>query len=231
MTAFFVEPLDRVGRAWIELMAAVAIQAVVIGLLALAAAWLLRRCSPSLRHGLWLIVALKLLVMPLWSLSIAWPQFMSLHRHVAAEAGQRRAGEGPIRLPPPATPGNQSAIESGPSVSTISRDVSWSWPLSWPPTVMLLWLGVIIWRIGRIGVERMRLQECLRQAETLDDPRWTGTIGNLAEQIGLQHAPARPRHELRLLAVCLWTDSAHAGFTASLARDDLKGAMAAHPAA
>jgi len=54
---------------------------------------------------------------------------------------------------------------------------------------MLIWLGVIAWRIRRIAVERMRLEECLRMAEILDDPRWTETLAMLAEQIGLQHAP------------------------------------------
>lgn len=189
MTALLIEPLDRLGQAWIEVMAAVAIQAVALAALALAASCILRRCSPSLRHGLWLIISFKLLIMPLWSLPIAGSESIFLHRQARDEGGQVRGGDGPMLPAPPRNPESHNEIQSGPSASAPSRELSWSWPLSWQSTLMLIWLGVILLRIGRIGVERMRLGKCLRMAETLNDARWSETVGMLAEQIGLHQSP------------------------------------------
>ena len=141
MIAHLFEPLDRLGRAWLELMAAVAIQAVALAILALAASWLLRRCSPAGRHGLWMIVAFKLLVMPLWCPPIAGPVFMSLHLPVGAEAEQGRSGDGPLIPAMPRISESETGTASGLPVRIPSRQLSWSWPLSWPPTFMLVWLG------------------------------------------------------------------------------------------
>ena len=65
--------LNRLAGAWAGLAWAVAWQStLLVGVFALAALGL-RRSSPSLRYWLWQIAAIKLLVMPLWGVSIPLP--------------------------------------------------------------------------------------------------------------------------------------------------------------
>ena len=231
MTALLIEPLDRLARAWIELMAAVAIQALALAALALAASWILRRCSPSLRHGFWLIVAFKLLIMPLWSLPVTCPEFMSWRRQVAAGAGQGERGGGPIVPQLPATPASPGTIESGPSASTIQpRSVLVV------AAVMAIDLDADLAGSDRLADRAHRGREDEARA-VLAPGRDPGRSpldrdGRQARRAdGPPSCAARARHECRRLTVSLWAAAADPGLTAPLARDDLIGPMAAHPAA
>jgi len=48
-----------------------ALAAAVLGLIVAAVGWVVRR--PAVTHSLWLLVLLKLLMPPLWVITIPWP--------------------------------------------------------------------------------------------------------------------------------------------------------------
>ena len=81
-----IEALNRLARAWMGLAWAVVWQStLLVGVFALVALGM-RRSSPSLRYWLWQIAAIKLLVMPLWSVSILLPA--TPPRETAARIGR-----------------------------------------------------------------------------------------------------------------------------------------------
>lgn len=69
----FISTWNAISQAWGERLLAVVWQSTVLTLVtALAVTLVLRRSSPAVRYWIWQIVAIKLLVMPFWSWSIAW---------------------------------------------------------------------------------------------------------------------------------------------------------------
>ena len=74
--------LNEWAERWLGAMAAILWQSVVLVALAALIAWFLRRSSPVVRYWLWQIVAIKLLLMPFWSLCRA-----------VAVLGNEQAGE------------------------------------------------------------------------------------------------------------------------------------------
>ena len=68
-----IKTLNGLAGAWAGLAWAVTWQlTVLVGVFALVA-WWMRRSSPSMRYWLWQIAAIKLLVMPMWGVSIMLP--------------------------------------------------------------------------------------------------------------------------------------------------------------
>jgi bla regulator protein blaR1 len=190
VTSLSLDGLNRLGLGWAEVMAAVTVQAAVLGLLAAIVSWLLHRSSPGVRHGLWLIVAFKLVMMPLWTWPIARPALWqaSVPPRDARIAQVASSGLGPDRLERDPRGSDGPGVTSHAATSSVAR-FSWSWPLSWQAAIMLVWLAVIGWQIARIVRAGRALGKCLREAEPLEDPRWTLALSTLARQVGLKRAP------------------------------------------
>ena len=68
-----VERLNHGSAAWADLAGAVLWQSLLVAGMVTIACHLLRRANPAVRYWLWQIVAIKLLVMPLWTVSVALP--------------------------------------------------------------------------------------------------------------------------------------------------------------
>jgi hypothetical protein len=70
-----VETLNELSPGWLALAVAILWQSSLLIVAVAAVAWIMRRASPAVRYWLWQLVAVKLLLMPLWTASIAvpWP--------------------------------------------------------------------------------------------------------------------------------------------------------------
>ena len=68
-----ISTLDGWAEGWLRAMGAVLWQSALLVALAAVVAWLLRRSSPVVRYWLWQIVAIKLLLMPFWTLAVPLP--------------------------------------------------------------------------------------------------------------------------------------------------------------
>ncbi len=73
--------LNDVSPHWIALMIAITWQSSLLVLLVAVVAKLLRRASPVVRYWLWQLVAIKLLLMPLWTqmVPVPWPAVATLN--------------------------------------------------------------------------------------------------------------------------------------------------------
>ena len=66
--------LNALAADWSALVIAVVWQSTVLAGAVAVVAWLLRRSSPAIRYWLWQIVAIKILLAPVWTLAVplAW---------------------------------------------------------------------------------------------------------------------------------------------------------------
>jgi hypothetical protein len=87
-----IETLNGLAGAWAGLAWAVVWQStLLVGVFALVALGL-RRSSPSLRYWLWQIAAIKILVMPLWGVSILLPATPRRDTGARSESSLARSG-------------------------------------------------------------------------------------------------------------------------------------------
>ncbi len=191
MPSSIFETVNRLGTTWAGVMAAVTIQAVALAALALLVSRLLRRSSPAVRHALWLVVATKLLLMPLWTWSVSRPSFWARDGSPAPASVAAEQGFAPRVLRPAIPRGPQGEFrDSAARIGAGSgRFRIPSWPLSWPSCLMVIWVGGMGWKVSRIARMRGELNEALRHAATLDDPRWGDSLAALCAAIGLDRPP------------------------------------------
>jgi hypothetical protein len=166
-----IKTFNRLAVAWAGPAWAVAWQStLMVGVFALVALGL-RRSSPGLRYWLWQIAAIKLLVMPLWSVSIALPAILG------RDAGQS------LEAWPPAQFGGQigtwPADEHWPfdknmTASARPSEAQAGWlgivSVDWRTWLLMGWGLAVAGQVAMIVHQRNLLERLLHQATTGDDP-------------------------------------------------------------
>lgn len=188
-----VAQLDSVAGQWLDLLVAVTWQWSVIVVVASAAAWLLRRSSPAIRYWLWQIVALKLLLMPLWSWGIAWPvaatQPAASARTVAPEhqvsTGSVAARPALGQLPTSDLGGRQ---RDEPSTRPIEPAPTTTKSLSLQSWVLILWLAGIALQIAILVWQAVRLKSLLRSTVPASSDL-VARVKGLAAKLALREPP------------------------------------------
>ncbi|MBI3839093.1 MAG: M56 family metallopeptidase [Planctomycetia bacterium] len=156
--------LNAGAAGWSTLMIAVLWQSTILAAAVALAAALLRRASPAVRYWLWQIVAAKLLLMPLWavSLPIAWlPATVEVSRETP---NAPPAAETPV-------PGTQVLSTTSPSDRPWASDVaepyrrdelaSFLKQLSWTVWLMVVWGSIVIGELAVLLRQRARLGRLL----------------------------------------------------------------------
>jgi beta-lactamase regulating signal transducer with metallopeptidase domain len=183
----FVDHLNQASATWVERTAAVVWQSLFLGAVVMLACHWLRRSNPAARYWLWQIVAIKLIVMPLWTVSVAMPFWWSAPPPQAppAEGPDVAATNGPtaivtlLHLAPGAAP--EDAAPATPS-SELGR-------MTWQSWLVLAWLAGVASQGCRLLVQRCRLSGLLRRANRSVDLRLSSLVGDLAARLGLTQAP------------------------------------------
>ncbi|MEN6406593.1 MAG: M56 family metallopeptidase [Thermoguttaceae bacterium] len=181
--------LNEWGQRWLDVMAAVLWQSVVLVALAALIAWFLRRSSPVVRYWLWQIVAIKLLLMPFWSFYVPLPSWAtskpvsppatSQRSDVLGEDSERMPLQRPLSLAQDA--GGEATWPGTPFWESLTT-------ISWRAWLLSAWSAVVVWQFLRLLRQRLRLTRVLRQS-TPADKDLTGLVAELAGQLGLRRAP------------------------------------------
>ena len=161
-----VESLNQISENWAELMWAVLWQStLLVGVVAVIAI-LLGRSSPVVRYWLWQIVAIKLLLMPFWTLAVPIPSLFDTKRKTYTitlnepaipliPVEDSPAGQLDRKLPAD-LPGDRTPAASVTSASY--REITWQSWLFWT------WLVIVLMQIMRVVWLKIRLARLLRTA-------------------------------------------------------------------
>jgi len=177
------------AESWFRLMVAILWQsAILVAVAALIASWL-RRSSPVVRNWLWQIVAIKLLLMPFWTLAVPMPNWsLSARSLPAATSLETQSPALPADFPL-ALSGTESTGTAQPPAQPVPqpmlaamRQVSWQWWL------LFGWCVVVVAQFAVVGRQHLMLRRLLRAAAPAREPL-RALIADLAAQIGLRRVP------------------------------------------
>ena len=190
-----LQTVDGWAEGWLKVMGAFLWQSTLLVALAALVAWCLRRSSPVVRYWLWQIVAIKLLLMPFWSLAVplpSWARRTPPSQPVTLEPPETQPPEefadGPSRLVRP----HRSPMPQREGPEAAPKSPSWGelWAtISWQAWLMSAWFAVVVWQILRLLRQRAWLARLLRQA-VAPDAELARLVAELAGSIGLRRPPA-----------------------------------------
>ncbi len=186
-----VEALNRLAIAWVGVAWAVVWQStLLVGVFALVALGM-RRSSPSLRYWFWQIAAIKLLVMPLWSVSILLPATPPRRTSASVDSWPvaRSGGQIGLRSEDRRLARDQDVAADG---LPHERQASGPWiaRVEWQTWLFLGWGFAVVNQTVAIGYQLCRLKRLLRQTAPGDDPDLLALVDELSGRIGLQRRPS-----------------------------------------
>ncbi|MFL5341591.1 MAG: M56 family metallopeptidase [Gemmataceae bacterium] len=181
--------LNALSAALPALVLAVLLESALLA----AAVALLSRCftSPAVRCWLWQVVALKMLLLPLWTVRLLQPEPGVLHKELRAPATESRATQSasvnvtlvgpPMSVEPAPAEAESFAVASAPGPGW--RELTWA---SW---LLLAWLLGVAWQIAMLARQRCRLGGLLRNSHPCDDPAILGELKQQGGRLGLRWLP------------------------------------------
>ncbi len=181
-----VEQSNQWSIAWMALVLAVLWQSTLLAAVIALVTWTQRRASPACRYWLWQIVAIKVLVMPLWTMTFAapWPA-EQIVRTMDVVTPAVQATETTTPMPnvqtTTATTAPIHAGQSQPASEPPAR-------LTWQSWLMLGWLAIVLLQLAMLEIQRRRLSRLLRACQRAPDDL-TAVVARVAGRLGL---PARP---------------------------------------
>lgn len=186
-----IDTLNAWSAGWASLCWAIVWQSTLLaGVVAIAARGL-RRAPPEVRYWLWQAVAIKLLLMPFWSVSVGLPAVVRPPTEPSADrppTGAATPGEASPRWP------NPWDFEGPPSAGLTDQDTNTATRfdlgrLSWSSWAVLIWLVGIGIGLATLIRQHARLSRHLAGARPMTDPSWRGRIEEAAQAIGLPRPP------------------------------------------
>jgi beta-lactamase regulating signal transducer with metallopeptidase domain len=185
-----LEVIDRWAEAWLSLIWAIVWQSSILALGVGALCWLLRRSTPALRFWLWQLVAIKLLIMPLWTIPVVWPAqgsgVGSHNNRVAAFPRGFSTTNTIANLRQPSVSSQGRGTDATNASATVNSIIM---PLSWKAWLMMAWAGVVLWQIARVWRQRAALSRIVKGASIEAPEPWPALVAGLSADIGLRQPP------------------------------------------
>ncbi len=162
------ETLNTFAAAWAALLGSILWQSTVLAFVVAGISFRLRHSSPSIRYWLWQIIAIKLLILPFWTLAVPWPSFLGRSLSVEPAVLPNMQGVPATFAAPEATiPAKSpntlliphgSLAESRSLLDAFNELTVWSW-------FLLLWVVVVLGQVVRWLRQRLLLGHLLHRAE------------------------------------------------------------------
>ena len=190
MAAAF-ETVNRWSAPWAGLAWAVTWQSAVLVGLAAVVALFLRRSSPGLRYWLWQIVAIKVLLMPFWTMAVPMPFPWPSGESPLAAVGEERE-EGEAAAAPVESRGGLAGVEPRRAPRPIAPlgprpPEKTTPPLSWQSWLLIAWFTAIGAQFAVLAWQWACCGGC--SGRPLRPPnRSDAVVGELAGQLGLRRA-------------------------------------------
>jgi hypothetical protein len=150
-----IKTLDGLAGAWTRIAWAVTWQMTLLVAVFALVAWGMRRSSPGLRYWLWQIAAIKLLVMPLWGVSILLP--VTSHRDIGARSESwppaRSGGETGSRPDDWRRALDQAAISNG-RPRKLQEGRPWTDHVDWRAWLLVGWGLAVVGQVVAVAYQR-----------------------------------------------------------------------------
>jgi beta-lactamase regulating signal transducer with metallopeptidase domain len=178
----WVDALNVVAASVLRLAGAVLWQSTLLAAVVALACAALRRAAPAVRYWLWQAVALKLLVMPFWTVAVPLPAGPT-PGDVPAPAIVPGTQAPPDAVPTPSAPEPPTAVAPAPEPAG-----AWLGAMLWQAWLLVVWrVGVVVQAAGLLW-QRRRLARLLRRAVPAD-AALTATVAELSARLGLRRPP------------------------------------------
>lgn len=155
--------------------------ALLLAVPAYASTWLKK---PAITHALWLLVLLRLVAPPMWSVPVTWQS------DATVEAPQSAVVNMPIVEPEtvwefavePAS-GRETKTEELPAAAVIEAQ-----PIDWNRAIAAIWVGGSVLCVGLALVRIVRFRRLVNRTP-LAPSEWQTEAEAVAHQMGLRHGP------------------------------------------
>ncbi len=189
LVSSLVEVLNRMSESWAGLAQAVVWQSTLLAIFVAILARRLARSSPTLRYWIWQVVALKMLVMPLWMVAIPMMAIRAADLSGNVRLEQKPAVTGLVVPMTHLRPFAEAGMPAATATGRAPRVAAGAWDISWRSWWFLTWLGLVAWRLIVLARQRSALGAVIRRSSPLDDARWHHLVNDVSVRIGLQTPP------------------------------------------
>jgi bla regulator protein blaR1 len=178
-----IDSMNRLAARWTDVMTSVLWQSTLLAIAAAAVCWALRRQSPRVRYWIWLVLAAKLLLLPMWSVDVPLPQSL--------EPGGEPASSVATAIettPSPSIADSTQPPAEPPSIEPV-LEPAWFEAITWQAWLFALWAAVVMFEVGRTMRQFIRLRRLLRHARPVDYAI-EALVHDCARTLGLRNSPA-----------------------------------------
>lgn len=186
-----IEGLNEWSAAWASMTWAIVWQSTILAGVVAVAARGLRGAMPEVRYWLWQAVAIKLMIMPFWVVSVGIPELV--RAPIDPGGGEESPGDAGIGNGMPIWPMVLAVegMQDGelPPDGTTARGLWGVGRISWASWALLAWLVGIGVGVVVMARQHARLSRLLSRAEPMVDPNWGGWIEGSADALGLRRTP------------------------------------------
>ena len=190
MTAAFLDPAIS-ATLWIAIKASV-----LLGVAAIVQTVMYRRTSAAMRHLVWTLAVVGVLLLPMVSLVL--PEWTVVTRTAATKAVDAAPRVGTLEEPAaPARPSGSLAesaeppLVARPAVSTRLRgSAATADRLSWPTVIAAIYAAGVLVMLIQLAMQRRRIGRLAHEATDLRDPEWTRLLHESAASTHV-HRPVR----------------------------------------
>jgi beta-lactamase regulating signal transducer with metallopeptidase domain len=185
-----IETLNRLASAWSGPACVMVLQSTLLVAAFAVVALGMRRSSPGLRYWLWQIAAIKLLVIPLWSVSIAIPALPGRDSRTRSDAGPTTRSGGDLGAEPA---DRHRLFDQGATTDRLPHSAqargSWIVQIDWQAWLLMAWVLAVAGQVAAIAHQRKLLENLLRRTAPCDDPDLLALVAELSGRIGLRRPP------------------------------------------
>ena len=148
--------------------------------------WLLQKTSPTLRFWIWQIVAVKLLLLPLWKVDAPQPAWLTPEKAALSAIDITDVvAESPQSLTIEPTLSTEPKLSAPPTQSSPAPQ---DHPIVfWQTWLVALWFAGIFYQVARLLCQRFQLQKLLLNAQPL--PEFAPEVEHCRVRLGLKRSP------------------------------------------
>jgi bla regulator protein blaR1 len=183
-----IQIINPFAEQWTAAMTAVLWQSMLLAAVVAAVCLAIGQQSPRVRYWIWVVLAAKLLLLPLWSVELALPTWNE-PAALPAEATTSVAADVPITTTP-----SLPVLAVSPATA-VSQQSEWAPKLPWFETatwhtwLFAIWTVVVLIEIGRTAWQYVRLRTLLAAARPVDRAI-EALVDDCAQTLGLRASPA-----------------------------------------